>query len=92
MVAAGSRRRRIDHGTAHVVGSAVIDGSGRDPSDLDVTIGNDRITRLGSSGVHGERVDAEGPAMTPGPIDAHVSDPNNAGLVILAGHIAKDLR
>ncbi|MFJ5225983.1 amidohydrolase family protein [Streptomyces sp. NPDC088400] len=59
-------------GPAHVVGAAVIDGSGRDPSNLDITIGNGRITQLGASSAHGERLDAEGLTMTPGLIDAHV--------------------
>ncbi|MEU5274693.1 amidohydrolase family protein, partial [Streptomyces hygroscopicus] len=59
-------------GPAHIVGAAVIDGSGRDPSNLDITIENGRITRLGASSAHGERLDAEGLTMTPGLIDAHV--------------------
>ncbi|MFC8593004.1 hypothetical protein [Streptomyces atroolivaceus] len=59
-------------GPAHVVGAAVIDGSGRDPSNLDITIENGRITQLGASSAPGERLDAEGLWMTPGLIDAHV--------------------
>jgi imidazolonepropionase-like amidohydrolase len=59
-------------GSAHVVGATVIDGSGRDPRNLDVTIENGRITGLGASSVHGERIDAAGLTMTPGLIDAHV--------------------
>ncbi|MEV0264834.1 amidohydrolase family protein [Streptomyces sp. NPDC050617] len=59
-------------GPAHIVGATVIDGSGRDPGDADVTIENGRITRLGAAGGHGERLDAEGLTMTPGLIDAHV--------------------
>ncbi|MFE7811209.1 amidohydrolase family protein [Streptomyces sp. NPDC057433] len=55
-----------------MVGAAVIDGSGRDPSNLDITIENGRITPLGASSAHGERLDAEGLTMTPGLIDAHV--------------------
>ncbi|MFW3470225.1 amidohydrolase family protein [Streptomyces microflavus] len=59
-------------GPVHVVGAAVIDGSGRDPSNIDITVENGRITRLGASSAHGERLDAEGLTMTPGLIDAHV--------------------
>ncbi|MFJ2349372.1 MULTISPECIES: metal-dependent hydrolase family protein [Streptomyces] len=59
-------------GPAHVVGATVIDGSGRDPSNLDITIEDGRITHLGASSAHGERLDAEGLTMTPGLIDAHV--------------------
>ncbi|WP_405850772.1 amidohydrolase family protein [Streptomyces niveus] len=59
-------------GPAHVAGATVIDGSGRDPGDVDVTVENGRITRLGASSTHGERLDAEGLTMTPGLIDAHV--------------------
>ncbi|EXU61585.1 hypothetical protein Z951_46445 [Streptomyces sp. PRh5] len=57
-------------GPARIVGAAVIDGSGRDPGKLDVTIENGRITRLGASSAHGERLDAEGLTMTPGLIDS----------------------
>ncbi|MFF9686911.1 amidohydrolase family protein [Streptomyces sp. NPDC014623] len=59
-------------GPAHVVGAAVIDGSGRAPNNLDITVENGHITRLGASGAHGERPDAKGPTMAPGLIDAHV--------------------
>lgn len=59
-------------GPAHVAAATVIDGSGRDPGDVDVTVENGRITRLGASSTHGERLDAEGLTMTPGLIDAHV--------------------
>ncbi|MEU9792777.1 amidohydrolase family protein [Streptomyces sparsogenes] len=72
MVAVSSQRRRIDDGTPQAVGATVIDGTGRDPGKLDITIENSRITRLGASGAHGERLDAEGLTMTPGLIDAHV--------------------
>ncbi|MBM7443067.1 amidohydrolase family protein [Streptomyces sp. HB132] len=57
---------------AHVAGATVIDGSGSDPSKLGLTIENGRITRLGVSSAHGERLDAEVLTMTPGLIDAHV--------------------
>ncbi|MFD6989234.1 amidohydrolase family protein [Streptomyces sp. NPDC059943] len=59
-------------GPAHVVGAAVIDGSGRDPGNVDITVENGRITQFGASSAHGERLDAEGLTMTPGLIDAHV--------------------
>ncbi|MEV0391325.1 amidohydrolase family protein [Nonomuraea sp. NPDC050643] len=59
-------------GRVQVVGAAVVDGSGRDPSDVNVTIEDGRITELGAAAAHGERLDAEGLTMTPGLIDAHV--------------------
>ncbi|MFI7454498.1 amidohydrolase family protein [Nonomuraea sp. NPDC049714] len=59
-------------GRVQVVGAAVVDGSGRDPSDVNVTIEDGRITELGAATAHGERLDAEGLTMTPGLIDAHV--------------------
>ncbi|WP_432160374.1 amidohydrolase family protein [Streptomyces sp. NRRL F-5630] len=59
-------------GSVHVVGATVIDGSGRDPRNVGLTIENGRITRLGAPGAHGECLDAEGLTMTPGLIDAHV--------------------
>ncbi|WP_241672330.1 amidohydrolase family protein [Streptomyces sp. IB2014 016-6] len=59
-------------GPAQVVGATVIDGSGRDPSNVVITVENGRITQLGASSAHGERLDAEGLTMTPGLIDAHV--------------------
>ncbi|GGS47599.1 amidohydrolase family protein [Streptomyces griseoviridis] len=59
-------------GPAHVVGAAVIDGTGRDPRRLDISVEKGRITRLGASSAHGERLDAGGLTMTPGLIDAHV--------------------
>ncbi|ANZ40417.1 peptidase M38 [Lentzea guizhouensis] len=55
-----------------VVGATVVDGSGRDPADVDVTVEDGRIAALGTSGAHGERLDAGGLTMTPGLIDAHV--------------------
>ncbi|MEV8367325.1 amidohydrolase family protein [Streptomyces niveus] len=82
---------------AHVVGATVIDGSVRDRSDVDITIENGRITQLGTSSVHGERLDAEGLTMTPGLIDAHVrlgqSSPNQPhfSLQISAAEIAADI-
>lgn len=57
---------------AHVVGATVIHASERDPSKLGLMIENGRITRLGVSSAHGERLDVEGLTMTPGLIDAHV--------------------
>ncbi|KJK50379.1 peptidase M38 [Lentzea aerocolonigenes] len=59
-------------GPLQVVGAAVVDGSGRDPSDVDVTVEDGRIAQLGASGARGERLDAGGLTMTPGLIDAHV--------------------
>ncbi|GGT05076.1 MULTISPECIES: metal-dependent hydrolase family protein [Streptomyces] len=59
-------------GPAHVVGAAVVDGTGRDPRKLDISVEKGRITRLGASSAHGERLDAGGLTMTPGLIDAHV--------------------
>ncbi|MEU6033254.1 amidohydrolase family protein [Streptomyces tauricus] len=58
-------------GPDHVVGAMVIDGSGRDPGNLGLTIQSGRITRLGASSAHGERLDTEGLTMTPGLNDAH---------------------
>lgn len=55
-----------------IAGAAVADGSGRDPVDVTVTIEDGRITQLGTSSAHGERLDAGGLTMTPGLIDAHV--------------------
>lgn len=98
MVAVSSQRGGSTIGPAHVVGATAIDGSGRDPGDVDVTIENGRITRLGSSSAYGERLDTEGLTMTPGLIDAHVhlgqSSPiqphfsfqTNAGATLDAGH------
>lgn len=59
-------------GRCQVVGATVVDGSGRDPVDVDVTIEDGRIAQLGASVAHGERLDAGGLTMTPGLIDAHV--------------------
>ncbi|MFD9941144.1 amidohydrolase family protein [Nonomuraea sp. NPDC059023] len=73
MVAVGSQRRRERLvGRFQVVGATVVDGSGRDPADVDVTVEDGRITQLGASGADGERLDAGGLTMTPGLIDAHV--------------------
>ena len=60
-------------GRFQVVGATVVDGSGRDPGDVAaVTVEDGRITELGASSAHGERLDAGGLTMTPGLIDAHV--------------------
>ncbi|MFC5686043.1 amidohydrolase family protein [Amycolatopsis mediterranei] len=59
-------------GQAQVVGATVVDGSGRDPVDVDVSIEDGHITQVGASGARGERLDAGGLTMTPGLIDAHV--------------------
>nr|WP_042185369.1 amidohydrolase family protein [Kibdelosporangium sp. MJ126-NF4]CEL16489.1 FIG00997878: hypothetical protein [Kibdelosporangium sp. MJ126-NF4]CTQ90441.1 FIG00997878: hypothetical protein [Kibdelosporangium sp. MJ126-NF4] len=59
-------------GRFQVVGAAVVDGSGRDPVDVDVTIEDGHITQLGAASAPGERLDAGGLTMTPGLIDAHV--------------------
>ncbi|MFF5070206.1 amidohydrolase family protein [Micromonospora olivasterospora] len=57
-------------GSFQVVGAAVVDGSGRDPVNVDVSIEDGHIARLGASSAHGEHLDAEGLTMTPGLIDA----------------------
>lgn len=59
-------------GRVRIAGATVVDGSGRDPVDVDVTIEDGRITELGGSSAHDERLDAGGLTMTPGLIDAHV--------------------
>ncbi|MEV8410748.1 amidohydrolase family protein [Streptomyces niveus] len=97
MVAVSSQRGGSTIEPAHVVGATVIDGSVRDPGDVDITIENGRITQLGTSSAHGERLDAEGLTMTPGLIDAHVrlgqSSPNQPhfSLQISAAEIAADI-
>ncbi len=84
-------------GPVQVVGATVIDGSGRAPNSLDITLENGRITRLGGSGAHAERLDAEGLTMTPGLIDVHVhlglSSPiqPNFSFQISAAEIAADI-
>ncbi|MFE3589564.1 hypothetical protein ACFXOY_18885 [Streptomyces niveus] len=60
MVAVSSQHGGSTIGPAHVVGATVIDGSGCDPGDVDITIESGRITRFGASSTHGERLDAEG--------------------------------
>ncbi|MEV8425659.1 amidohydrolase family protein [Streptomyces niveus] len=97
MVAVSSQRGGSTIEPAHVVGATVIDGSVRDPSDVDITIENGSITRLGTSSAYGERLDAEGLTMTPGLIDAHAhlgqSSPNQPhfSLQISAAEIAADI-
>ncbi|RJQ90712.1 metal-dependent hydrolase family protein [Amycolatopsis panacis] len=59
-------------GCVRIVGATVVDGSGRDPADLEVTIEDGLITQVGPDGGSGERLDAGGLTMTPGLIDAHV--------------------
>ncbi|MEV4888862.1 amidohydrolase family protein [Nonomuraea sp. NPDC055795] len=59
-------------GRFQIAGATVADGSGRDPVDVTVTVEDGRITQLGASSAHGERLDAGGLTMTPGLIDAHV--------------------
>ncbi|MGW6929678.1 amidohydrolase family protein [Lentzea sp. NPDC054927] len=59
-------------GRFQVVGAMVVDGSGRDPGDVAVTVEDGRISELGASSANGERLDAGGLTMTPGLIDAHV--------------------
>jgi imidazolonepropionase-like amidohydrolase len=59
-------------GRCQLVGATVVDGSGRDPVNVDVSIEDGHITQVGASGAHGERLDAGGLTMTPGLIDAHV--------------------
>ncbi|MGA6161336.1 amidohydrolase family protein [Amycolatopsis magusensis] len=59
-------------GPFQITGAAVVDGSGRDPVDVDVAIDDGCIAQSGASGAPGERLDAGGLTMTPGLIDAHV--------------------
>jgi imidazolonepropionase-like amidohydrolase len=59
-------------GPFQITGAAVVDGSGRDPVDVGVTVEDGRIAQVGASSAHGERLDAGGLTMTPGLIDAHV--------------------
>ncbi|MFJ6825884.1 amidohydrolase family protein [Streptomyces niveus] len=97
MVAVSPQRGGSTIEPAHAVGATVIDGSGRDPGDVDVTIENGRITRLGTSSAHRERLDAKGLTMTPGLIGAHVhlglSSPiqPHFSLQISAAEIAADI-
>ncbi|USX49979.1 amidohydrolase family protein [Lentzea sp. HUAS12] len=53
-----------------VVGATVVDGSGRDPAALAVTVEDGRFADVDASSA--ERLDATGLTMTPGLIDAHV--------------------
>lgn len=59
-------------GAFQVVGATVVDGSGREPADVNVAVEDGRIAGLDASVAHGERLDAGGLTMTPGLIDAHV--------------------
>ncbi|MCG8919736.1 hypothetical protein L6E12_28580 [Actinokineospora sp. PR83] len=43
-----------------VVGATVVDGSGRDPVGVDVSVEDGHIARIGASGERGERLDAGG--------------------------------
>ncbi|WP_275291983.1 MULTISPECIES: amidohydrolase family protein [unclassified Amycolatopsis] len=56
-------------GRFQVVGATVVDGSGRDPADVTVTVEDGLIAESDASG---ERFAADGLTMTPGLIDAHV--------------------
>ncbi len=56
-------------GRFQVVGATVVDGSGRDPADVTVTVEDGVIAESDASG---ERFAADGLTMTPGLIDAHV--------------------
>ncbi|MGC7102775.1 amidohydrolase family protein [Amycolatopsis lurida] len=59
-------------GPFQLTGATVVDGSGRDPVDVTVTVDDGCIAQLGTSSAPGERLDAGGLTMTPGLIDAHV--------------------
>jgi N-acyl-D-aspartate/D-glutamate deacylase len=53
-------------------GGTVVDGTGRDPYEADVAIGNGRITAIGKGiGPGKEEIDAKGQIVTPGFIDVH---------------------
>ncbi|WP_134661640.1 MULTISPECIES: amidohydrolase family protein [unclassified Amycolatopsis] len=56
-------------GRFQVVGATVVDGSGRDPAEVTVTVEDGVIAESDASG---ERFAADGLTMTPGLIDAHV--------------------
>ena len=53
-------------------GGTVVDGSGRDPVEVDVCVTDGVITALGSAPAGASTVDLDGRVLTPGLIDAHV--------------------
>ncbi|MBL6692280.1 MAG: amidohydrolase family protein [Pseudomonadales bacterium] len=56
-----------------IEGASIIDGTGREPFQADVTIEGDRITAVGEAegSNEDERIDASGLTLMPGLIDAH---------------------